>query len=331
MILEVRPEKNKNIDWLAEQTKQLLSDQKKSWPFLKSNYDNLSSVQTRSFEFDGFEVDVQFNPERIKSSNADVSKEAINGRQCFLCLQNLPDEQNGLATNNFLILCNPYPIFPEHFTIARRNHEPQSIENSFEELLDFSHELGRYYTLFYNGPHCGASAPDHLHFQAAAKNIMPLERQFDGIINKYSTAVFSNGNTEIHLIEDGLRSFISFESRNKRELLSTFFVFLNAMKKAFPLEDEPMMNITASFEHGIWRVFVFPRNVHRPKQFFSKEENQLLISPAAVDLCGLIITPRKEDFEKITRGDIIDIFKQITITKEHFEFLRKKLGEAFTF
>lgn len=331
MILETRPDKNKNFDWLAEQSKLLLADQKKSWSLLKKNYENLSYVQTRSFEFDGFNVEVQFNSERIKSSNADVSPEAIKERKCFLCRDNLPAEQNGLATNGFIILCNPYPIFPEHFTIASKDHTPQQIENSFPELLDFSHKLGKYYTLFYNGPRCGASAPDHLHFQAATKNFMPLERQFDHIVNKHTTAVFSNGNIEIHLIEDSLRSFISFESRDKHELISTFVVLLDALKKAYPIEDEPMMNITVAYERGIWRVFIFPREAHRPKQFFATGENQLLVSPAAVDLCGLIITPRKEDFEKISSNDITDIFRQITITKEYFEFLRKKLGESFTF
>lgn len=331
MILDIGSARNKNIDWLAEQTKQLLSEQKKSWPFLRNNYENLASVQTRTVEFDGFYLEVQFNPERIISSSADVSAEAIRERQCFLCLENLPSEQTGLSANDFIILCNPYPIFSEHFTIAKKNHELQLIENSFEEFLNFSKELGKYYTLFYNGPQCGASAPDHLHFQAATRNVMPLELQFDTIINKFTTSVFSNGIIEIHFIEDGLRSFISLESRSKRDLLSTFATFTKTFKKIFTHEIEPLINIIAAYNNGVWRVFIFPRRAHRPNQFFAKGESQLLISPAAVDLCGLIITPRKEDFEKITISDITDIFKQITVTKEHFEFLRKKLGEAFAF
>lgn len=330
MILEVRPPNKKNIEWLADRTKQLLSEQKDSWPLLKDNYENLASVQTRLIEFENFTVEVQFNSARIKSSTADVSAEAIKERKCFLCKENLPREQTGLSVNNFVILCNPYPIFNEHFTIAKQNHEPQLIENSFEEFLNFSRELGKHYTLIYNGPLCGASAPDHLHFQAATKNVMPLELQFDNIINKFTTVVFGNGNIEIHFIEDGLRSFVSFESRSKHDLLLTFSVFIKAFKKIFTHEVEPLMNISATFCGDIWRVLIFPRRVHRPIQFFAKGENQLLISPATVDLCGLIIAPRQEDFEKITCSNIMDIFRQITVTKEHFEFLRRKVGDEFT-
>lgn len=330
MILELNSEQNRNSNWLADQTKQLLLDQKKSWPLLRKNYESLSAVQTRTYEAGGVLVAVQFNPERIKSSSADVSDKAINGRKCFLCLENLPEEQNGLAVNNFILLCNPYPIFAEHFTIVNRNHQPQRINNSFEELLHLSSYLGKNYTVFYNGPRCGASAPDHLHFQAVTKNVMPLERDFDSISSHHTSAAYGNENIKIDVIEDGLRRFISFESKDKQALGSAFSIFSNTLEEVYPSEDEPMMNIIVSFDQGVWRILLFPRKAHRPQQFFAEGEAKLLVSPAAVDLCGLIITPRKEDFEKITREDIVDIFKQITITKENFDFLRKKLEEAFT-
>ena len=330
MMIEEKPEKNSGTEWWAERTKKLLDEQETSWPLLKTNYQSLTNIQTRVFTFDDFEIKIQFNPDRIKSSSADVSGNAIKSRKCFLCLNNLPEEQNGLAYNkHFLILSNPYPIFPEHFTISKRNHTPQTIIGNFSELLDISKSLGKYYTLFYNGPQCGSSAPDHMHFQAGTKNIMPIEYEFNRIVNKLPLAAIGNGKIEVRFFEEFLRYFISLESRNKGELLFAFKTFVNAFKKISAPHNEPMMNLTASYEEDIWRLIIFPRQVHRPHQFFAEAKEQLLISPAAVDMSGLFITPRREDFEKIKQDDVIDIFKQVTISKEYFEFLRKKIGEIF--
>jgi len=330
MIFEDKPVKNNSADWWAERTKQLLESEKKYWPLLQINYKNLNNVSTRAFPFDNFEIRVQFNPARIKSSAADISNEAIQSRKCFLCLENLPHEQDGLSYNkHFVILSNPHPIFPEHFTISKRNHSPQTIIGNFEELLDITRDLGKYYTVFYNGPKCGSSAPDHMHFQAVSKNVMPIETDFEKMVSKLEKAVLRNGKIEIRLFEDHLRYFISAESRNKGELLYAFKTFVNAFKKISPPHEEPLMNILASYQEDIWRLIFFPRQKHRPTQFYAESEKSLLISPAAVDMGGLFIVPREEDFEKITRENITDIFRQVTISKEYFEFLRKKIGEIF--
>lgn len=330
MILDDKPGKNQSVDWWSERTKQLLDEQKELWLHLKNNYANLTALQTRFFEFDGFEIKIQFNPDRMKSSSADVSDEAIQARKCFLCLENLPQEQNGLLYNkNFVILTNPYPIFPEHFTVSKKNHVPQTIIGNFEELLDITRDIGKYYTLFYNGPKCGSSAPDHMHFQAATKNIMPVEYEFDKMVNKFAKAVLKNGKITVRFFEEHLRYFFSFESQDKGELLFTFTTFVHAFKKISTLHDEPPMNIICSYKENVWRLIFFPRQKHRPTQFFADDEKKLLVSPAAVDMGGLFIIPREEDFNKITREDVIDIFRQVTISKEYFEFLRKKIGEIF--
>ncbi len=330
MMIEEKPEKNSGAEWWAERTKKLLDEQKTSWQLLKINYENLAKIQTREFTFEDFGIKIQFNPDRIKSSSADVSDVAIKSRQCFLCLENLPAEQNGLVYNkHFSILSNPYPIFPEHFTISERSHTPQTIVGNFAELLDLTRALGKYYTIFYNGPQCGSSAPDHMHFQAGTKNIMPIEYEFNKMVNRLPRAVIGNGKIEVRFFEEFLRYFISFESRDKGELLFAFKTFVNAFKKISEPHNEPMMNLNVSYQEDIWRLIIFPRQVHRPIQFFADAEKQLLISPAAVDMSGIFITPRKEDFEKIKQDDVIDIFKQVTITKEYFEFLRKKIGEIF--
>jgi hypothetical protein len=330
MKIYARPEKNQNKDWFAEQSRQLLTEQKLSWQFLKNNYENLDNVSYKKFEFDGFEIVIQYNPDRITSSSADISNEGIKFRKCFLCTQNLPPEQKSLVYDkSFIILSNPYPIFREHFTISKKTHSSQTIIGNFEEMLNICRDLGAYYTIFYNGPKCGASAPDHMHLQAMTNNDIPVEYEYDKMINKLGPLVITNGKIKVRFFENHLRYFISLESQNKGELLFAFKTFVRAFKKISPVNEEPMMNIISSYQENLWRLIIFPRQRHRPSQFFADEDNRLLISPAAIDMGGLLITPRIEDFEKIKREDVINIFRQVTISKEYFEFLRKKIGEIF--
>jgi len=330
MIKNDKPDRNSGSDWWAEQSKKLLEDQKLSWPLLKENYQNFSVVKNRTFEFDGFEIKIQFNPARLKSSSADISEDSIKSRKCFLCLENLPEEQIALGYNkHFIILANPYPIFPEHFTITKINHTPQTLIGNFAEMLVLSRDLGKYYSVFYNGQKCGSSAPDHMHFQAATKNTMPMEYEFEKMINKFSKEVLRNGKIEVRFFEEHLRYFISCESRDKGELLYVFKTLVNALRKISPPHEEPLINMLVNYQENIWRLIFYPRSKHRPKQFFTDGDNQLITSPATVDMSGLFIAQREEDFLKITREDVIDIYKQVTITKEYFEFLRKKIGEIF--
>lgn len=330
MIIEEKPDKGSSPDWWAERANQLLKEQRLSWALLKHNYEVLTDLQTRIFDFDSFQIIIQLNPARIKSTSAVVDEKSINSRECFLCVDKLPTEQNALAYGkNFLILANPYPIFTEHYTISKRKHVPQIIIGNFEELLNISKDLGSSLTIFYNGPKCGASAPDHMHFQAVIKNRMPIELEFDKILETKSNSIFNNGKIKVRFFENYLRHFISFESDNKGELLVAFKTLIKAFRMISLPKDEPLVNIISNYREKKWCVFIFPRRTHRPSQYYADNERQLLISPAAVDMGGLIITPREEDFNKIKKDDVIDIFRQVTITKEYFEFLKKKIGEIF--
>jgi len=330
MILEEKPDKGSSPDWWAEKAKQLLFDQKASWALLSQNYKALDSIQIRVFEFDSFQIKIQLNPARIKSTSARVDETSIKSRECFLCTEKLPLEQNALAYGkNFLILANPYPIFTEHYTISKKKHIPQTIIGNFEEFLNISRDLGSSLTLLYNGPKCGASAPDHMHFQAAIKNIMPIETEFDKIPDIQTKSIFNNGRIKVRFFEKYLRHFISFESNNKGELLIAFKTLIKAFRKISLPQEEPLMNIISNYRENKWYIFIFPRRTHRPTQYFAEDEKKLLISPAAVDLGGMLITPREENFNKIKKEDIIDIFRQVSITKEYFEFLKKKIGERF--
>ena len=149
---------------------------------LRSGYDTLQSVRTKVYDFGGVQIKVQFNPGRLISTSAKVDAASIKERKCFLCAENLPPAQRGIPCDGeYIVLCNPFPIFPEHFTIPSLHHTPQLIRDSFAALLRLTRELGSRYTVLYNGPRCGASAPDHLHFQAGNRSYLPIDAEYDAL------------------------------------------------------------------------------------------------------------------------------------------------------
>ena len=305
----------------------LLESQKKEWPQLAAGYQSLDSIQVKTFDFDGFKINVQFNPGRIVSSSAKVDTKSINNRKCFLCYENLPAEQKGiLYGHEHLILCNPFPIFPEHFTLPNINHFAQSIKESFGKLLSFSKAMSEHYTIFYNGPKCGASAPDHLHFQAGNKYFMPIDEEFNSLKDKYGEVLIENDQLTVSGIDDGLRKYISFEGHSERTIINSFNIFYNSYSSLAKNNEEPMMNILSSYQNETgWRVIIFLRNKHRPSHYFEEGDNNILISPAAVDIGGVSITPLEKDFKKITKALLQDIFGEIIIGKEYFDFIKASL------
>jgi len=319
---------NKENDW-SPAAKLLLEEQKKNWSLLSNNYKSLSTIEVKEFEFNNFKLRVQFNPGRITSTSADVSETSIENRKCFLCKENLPPEQRGiLYKNNFIILVNPFPIFPEHFTIAKTGHVPQEIINSFEDLLSLSKDLSKDYIVFYNGPKCGASAPDHLHFQAGNKFFMPIDFDYKNLKDKSGEIIFYNEDINIFGIDDGLRRFISFESSDQEAITKLFGIFYSSYKYISDSSEEPKLNILSSYEKDTgWRIIFFLREKHRPSHFFAGEKDKILLSPAAVDYGGVCITPLKKDFERITKNILIEIFHEVSFDKNNFRYLAKVLEE----
>ena len=305
----------------------LLEHQKKDWKQLASGYNSLDTVQTKIFQFDGYNIKVQFNPGRIISSSARVDEKSIRERKCFLCFENLPAEQKGiLYAGEYLILCNPFPIFPEHFTLPEINHTPQIILGSFGKLLSLGKDLSKYYTVFYNGPKCGASAPDHLHFQAGNKFFMPIDSEFNSSKNKYGKILFNENGHTVTGVDDGLRRFISFEGKDYTMLVHLFNGFYEVYNSLNKSEDEPMMNILSFYENETgWRVIIFLRDKHRPSHYFAAGEDNILLSPAAVDIGGVCITPLEKDFKKITKEMITAIFQEVAVEREEFEFIKSGL------
>lgn len=268
----------------------LIASQQRDWQLFDKAQHDLKNLRTRRLEWGrDLYVDIQFNPARIVSTGAKVDSKSIEQRPCFLCEKNRPEVQKGIPfLNKYIILANPYPILQHHLTIPMHSHVPQRIRHKIGDVLTLTESLPDY-VVFYNGPKCGASAPDHFHFQAGLKSPILLQA------------------------ENELRSCLSIESESKEEVEERFedvYRFLHSKQQD---EDEPMMNVIAFWENGKFILHIFPRKAHRPRQYHTEGKQQLLISPGALDMAGLIIASREEDFEKITQQDIEDIYNQVSM------------------
>ncbi len=294
----------------------LFEDQKRSWPLLGANWNQLEAARLKHIGFDGFTIQVQFNPKRITSSAARLDKESIESRKCFLCSENRPPEQTQVEFGKeYEILCNPFPIFKEHFTIAKLAHTPQVIDPEFSSFLDLSMALPDL-VVFYNAPACGASAPDHMHFQAGSRGFMPIEDEMGTILKRYGEIMVQSADLTATVVNDGLRRFIVLESGHKTSLEDAF-LHISGFAREYNNGDEPMLNVLAYYRDG-WQILVFPREKHRPWQFFEEGVKHIMLSPASVDMGGTLITPLEKDFNKITREDIVDIFSQVSLSTLRF-------------
>lgn len=303
----------------------LIQQQKQAWELARINYLGLEKVESKAFAFDGFKILAQHNPGRIRSSAAKTDAKSIAQRACFLCPANRPAEQQGISFGtDFTILINPFPIFTKHLTISLNEHRPQEIRPYLADLLSLSKALPEL-TIFYNGPKCGASAPDHFHFQAGSKSQMPIDLEIETVLEKWGESLFQNEQTSIMALgEMYLRRLICLTSISEKELIYALETVLGLMAKHSD-ESEPMMNILSRYENGQWTVVLFPREQQRPQQFYAEGTEQILISPASVEMGGLVILPRKEDFDKLTRNDLIDVYRQVTINDRAFEELKHQI------
>ena len=311
----------------ASKASGLLQQQRGVWELLRAGYDSLQGVKTRVFEFDGFQIKVQFNPGRMTSTSAKVDPRSISERKCFLCTENLPPAQRGIPCDgDYLVLCNPFPIFPEHFTIASLHHTPQVIRDSFASFLHLTRDLGARYTVFYNGPKCGASAPDHLHFQAGNRSFLPIDTEFAAIKGRSEARLFESSSLRVYRLEKCLRYGIAFESADAAVLRRAFDALYGVLQDGAPAGEEPMLNVLGFYTNGEWRVLVFPRAKHRPSFYFLEGDEKLLISPAAVELGGICTTPREQDFQKVTRDHILQLFQEVCIAPDKFASTSARLA-----
>jgi hypothetical protein len=293
------PNRDKNlcktkIRGMNKEVERLFEEQICNWEMARNNYATLEQAKIKTFELNGCEYRVQFNPARIISSSAKVDEQSIRERKCFLCRPHLPPEQKAiLFKEQYLILVNPYPIFPRHLTIPACSHRPQRLLSSAEDLLDLARELDDY-LIFYNGPRCGASAPDHFHFQAGSKGFLPIEKDWK------------------------IRCPLAIESDDKRQIIE-YLHQIHKTAEQKPCDNEPMLNLLAWYDRNKWIVCLFLRKKHRPACYTAEGEQHMLISPASVDMGGVWVTPLEKDFDRITATDIETILQEVCLTKIQLE------------
>lgn len=314
---------------LAVQCAALLRQQQGVWEMLRRGYESLTTVETRSFGFDGFQVKVQFNPGRITSSSAKVDDRSIRERKCFLCPANLPADQRGILYRaEYLILCNPFPIFPEHFTIPHIEHRPQLIFPALNVFLDLTRELSPGYTVVYNGPRCGASAPDHLHLQAGTAGFMPIETDIQTLQRNQGEVLYEDGGLCAFSLRNYLRTFIALESSDHAMLEKAFRAMVEAYRRIEGGSEEPMMNLLSWVVGGRHTLAMFARSKHRPSFFYAEGDARILLSPAAVDLGGVLTFPLEHDFRRISRENIIQAFEEVSLPEETFTALKREVAGA---
>jgi len=292
---------------LNQQIKSLFHEQVSNWELARVNYEGLKTVRTKLFHFDDFEVTIQYNPARIASTGARVDNRSIAARKCFLCVENRPEEQQSIVLDDYIVLVNPYPIFPQHFTIPRKEHSDQQIKPYFTDMLELAEALDDF-IVFYNGPKCGASAPDHMHFQAGTKDFLPLLTDYKRMKPTHGELLEEGVNYQLYHLKNYLRTVYCIESDT---IISAQNIFKNLyIKWQGDSTEEPLMNIVCSYEDGIWYTFIFPRSAFRPWQYTAEGDQQLLVSPATVEMSGIFITPVEEHFNRISQNDVISIFEQ---------------------
>lgn len=305
---------------LARQAAAMLEEQKISWDTLRENSAAFAKMETKVFTFEhgarSFRVICQFNPARIYSVSAKVDANSVKARPCFLCDLNRPAAQRSLLCGNgYKLLCNPFPILPAHFTLVNEAHEPQKIRPHIGAMLDLTAALGEKYSVFYNGPECGASAPDHMHFQAGTKNYLPADEEYD----RLKTRVALRNDVEIFVVENYLRRVIALESSNRSALLESFAKLHDALHAMQPGAVEAKMNVLCSRQGDRWRLILFPRSAHRPAMYYAADENQrMMISPGSVDICGVIVMPIERDFRRVTAQHLAQTYQEVTVSADVF-------------
>jgi hypothetical protein len=296
---------------LAESMRLLLDQQKLAWPQLRDGYNALKAVRVREVQGDGFSSRLQFNPKRMTSTAANVDDASIRARKCFLCLENLPPEQKGiLYGDQFLILCNPAPIFDEHFTVMHIRHIPQVIAPFIDVMISLARDMSPRYSVLYNGPKCGASAPDHMHFQAFPTGAVPIQSEC------LKPGRRNGRNGSLTMLQGLGRTAVLVEGTDSSQVKAGLLSLMESIGTMTAAEDEPMVNLICWFDGTTYRVILFPRSKHRPDAYFNEGEERVLISPASVDMSGLIITPVEKDFITVDADLIRGIFAEVSLDHE---------------
>ena len=294
------------------------------WTDARHRFRDLKHVETRQFSD---QLKLQWNPARIVSTGAKIDKKTLGERPCFLCDTNRPKEQMSKQIDEkFHLLVNPFPILPVHFTIPARKHQPQLIYKNYGEMHRFI-SLHSDLMVFYNGPKCGASAPDHLHFQAGTNGILPLQTNWQRLSRNLTDIISLNDEEKISVVRDFIVPAFVIISKSAESDEALFRRLYKAMPQRGD-ETEPMMNIISWRKGEEFISVVIPREKHRPEAYFAEGDAQFVVSPGALDMSGLIITPREEDFRKLTEEKALSLLQECGVSEEKMNAIIAKLKAA---
>ena len=291
------------------------------WTDARHRFRDLKHVETRQLSD---QLKLQWNPARIVSTGAKIDKKTLGERPCFLCDKNRPKEQMSKQIDEkFHLLVNPFPILPVHFTIPARKHQPQLIYKNYGEMHRFI-SLYSDLMVFYNGPKCGASAPDHLHFQAGTNGILPLQTNWQRLSRNLTDIISLNDEEKISVVRDFIVPAFVIISKSAESDEALFRRLYKAMPQRGD-ETEPMMNIISWRKGEEFISVVIPREKHRPEAYFAEGDAQFVVSPGALDMSGLIITPREEDFRKLTEEKALSLLQECGVSEEKMNAIIAKL------
>lgn len=294
-----------------------VADQVRTVETARVHYGALKDIRTRWIEVNGYGVWLQFNPARIRSSAAKVDVQSLRERKCFLCKENLLDGQRSIPFGRtYEIMLNPYPIFSQHLTIPLLRHEDQRIGGRYGDMLLLSEALTEF-VVFYNGPQCGASAPDHMHFQAGVRDYLPIEKQWTETPKE---VVFSSGTTTMYALRKYTHPLLVLVSENRQDAVCLF----DQLYRLLPLKEgnsEPMMNILCWYESGKWVTCICPREKLRPSCYDAEGDTKILLSPASVEMGGLFVVPLENDYLRLTATDLQQVLSEVCIGADAMDVL----------
>lgn len=295
----------------------LMDQQYDAWPLFREGRDAFEQIETKRVQVEESEVVIQHNPRRVRSTSAPVDKSSIENRRCFLCPENLPPEEKGIAYGALMILCNPFPVLDRHFSIVHRDHIPQAIVGNVETLLSLAKDLGSSYFVLYNGPECGASAPDHLHFQACSRELLPVEEHLfedEPVMSEDCAYCDETARNTFELFTLGGcgRSIVVSRGGDREEVAHWVYEVIGELAMQTDRQ-EPLINIVCTYDPKMWTVYLFPRAKHRPASFFAEGEERLVVSPGAIDMAGVVVVPEREHFDKLDGLKMAAIFSEVSM------------------
>lgn len=301
-----------------------LLEQLAEWEQARNNFAALSGVKVKELDVDGMKIKVQFNPARIVSSAAKVDAKSLKERKCFLCAANRPAVQRGIDWGEkYTILINPFPIFPRHLTIPDKNHVDQLIKGRIADMVSLAADL-KGYTVFYNGPKCGASAPDHMHFQAGNSDFLTIGKVLEDA-ELVPLQVVDDGEAVLSVVQDIPLNMFIIDTTDAHAAQDLFGRLYDAMTIQEG-EKEPMMNILCYFtEDEEVRLVVIPRKRHRPSFYGTEGENSMLLSPASVDMGGVFITPLEKDFNRLDADLVRQVYEELCLNDDEMNDIIQKL------